>query len=96
MILHRPPPEIPRPALSLSLLSTCTMLSAEPVDTIQQQQHHNIATDSLIEDVNLTVIQHPYLDELADKIRTEPIPWQVRHTHTHTFILLLLLSIQQC
>ncbi|CDH54650.1 atpase v1 complex subunit h [Lichtheimia corymbifera JMRC:FSU:9682] len=52
------------------------MLSAEPVDTIQQQQHHNIATDSLIEDVNLTVIQHPYLDELADKIRTEPIPWQ--------------------
>lgn len=54
------------------------MLSAEPVDTIQQQQN-NIATDSLIEDVNLTVIQHPYLDELADKIRTEPIPWQVRH-----------------
>ncbi|KAI8140720.1 armadillo-type protein [Fennellomyces sp. T-0311] len=34
------------------------------------------ATESLIEDVTLTIIAHPYLDELAHKIRAESIPWE--------------------
>ena len=67
------------------------MLSAEApvVDTIITDESSNpvvietvtttdTATSSLIEDVTLTIIAHPYLDELADKIRQEPIPWQVR------------------
>ncbi|KAL1928691.1 hypothetical protein VTP01DRAFT_2477 [Rhizomucor pusillus] len=31
---------------------------------------------SLVHEVSVSVIAHPYLDELADKIRGEPIPWQ--------------------
>ncbi|KAI9496928.1 ATPase V1 complex subunit H [Zychaea mexicana] len=67
------------------------MLSAEAplVDTTVPDSNNNnvittdtatpatdTATSSLIEDVTLTIIAHPYLDELADKIRNEPIPWQ--------------------
>ncbi|KAI7851046.1 armadillo-type protein [Circinella umbellata] len=63
------------------------MLSAEAplVDTTLTDNASNpvvietttdTATSSLIEEVTLTIIAHPYLDELADKIRQEPIPWQ--------------------
>ncbi|KAI9493260.1 ATPase V1 complex subunit H [Zychaea mexicana] len=67
------------------------MLSAEAplVDTAVLDSNNNdttindtptpapdTATSSLIEDVTLTIIAHPYLDELADKIRNEPIPWE--------------------
>lgn len=34
-------------------------------------------TPDLLQDVTLSIISHPYLDELADKIRAETIPWEV-------------------
>ncbi|KAI8393735.1 armadillo-type protein [Radiomyces spectabilis] len=35
-----------------------------------------IAREDLIKDVTLSIISHPYLDDLLEKIRHEPIPWQ--------------------
>ncbi|KAG2228215.1 hypothetical protein INT45_011007 [Circinella minor] len=49
--------------------------SSNPV-VIETETTTDTATSSLIEEVTLTIIAHPYLDELADKIRQEPIPWQ--------------------
>ncbi|KAI9322898.1 V-ATPase subunit H-domain-containing protein [Dichotomocladium elegans] len=51
------------------------LAAADPIATVPVAEH-NIATESLIEDISLTIIQHPYLDDLVDKIRVEPIPWQ--------------------
>ncbi|KAI9274571.1 armadillo-type protein [Phascolomyces articulosus] len=53
-----------------------TTLPDSPAVVEVQTPHVDTATSSLIEDVTLTIIAHPYLDELVDKIRQEPIPWQ--------------------
>lgn len=35
------------------------------------------ARNDLLHDVKVTIISHPYLDDMLDKIRTKDIPWQV-------------------
>lgn len=35
------------------------------------------ARNDLLHDVKVTIISHPYLDDMLDKIRTKEIPWQV-------------------
>lgn len=39
-----------------------------------------LARDDLVEEVKLTIISHPYLDDTMNKIRQEPIPWEVKST----------------
>lgn len=51
---------------------------------IQQTSHHHeeetddmsLARNELIEQVKLTIISHPYLDDMLDKIRATEIPWE--------------------
>ncbi|KAF1804606.1 ATPase, V1 complex, subunit H [Mucor lusitanicus] len=51
---------------------------------IQQTSHHqqeetdamSFARNELIEQVKLTIISHPYLDDMLDKIRAAEIPWE--------------------
>ncbi|KAL9554891.1 hypothetical protein MBANPS3_002601 [Mucor bainieri] len=51
---------------------------------IQQTSHHHeeetdamsFARNELIEQVKLTIISHPYLDDMLDKIRATEIPWE--------------------
>lgn len=58
------------------------MLAA--VDALVQQTPQQIgeteamafARNELIEQVKLTIISHPYLDDMLDKIRTTEIPWE--------------------
>lgn len=35
------------------------------------------ARNDLVQDVKVTIISHPYLDDMLDKIRTKHIPWEV-------------------
>ncbi|RCH90842.1 H(+)-transporting V1 sector ATPase subunit H [Rhizopus azygosporus] len=35
-----------------------------------------LTRDDLVEEVKLTIISHPYLDDTMNKIRQEPIPWE--------------------
>lgn len=35
------------------------------------------ARNDLVHDVKVTIISHPYLDDMLDKIRTKDIPWEV-------------------
>lgn len=89
--LHRRPPPPLDPvwySLFFSVLfssrtTTTTMLSAEepvvaPALDARTEEFLTGGPLSLVHEVSVSVIAHPYLDELADKIRGEPIPWQVR------------------
>lgn len=58
------------------------MLAAADALIQQTSQHHEEETDDmslarneLIEQVKLTIISHPYLDDMLDKIRATEIPW---------------------
>lgn len=35
------------------------------------------ARNELVQDVKVTIISHPYLDDMLDKLRTKDIPWEV-------------------
>ena len=35
------------------------------------------ARNDLVQDVKVTIISHPYLDDMLEKIRIRDIPWQV-------------------
>jgi V-type H+-transporting ATPase subunit H len=53
------------------------MLSA--VTVIEPKDASNVSTctrDDLIEQVKLTIISHPYLDDTLNNIRQEPVPWE--------------------
>ncbi|KAG1454585.1 hypothetical protein G6F46_007379 [Rhizopus delemar] len=53
------------------------MLSA--VTVIEPKDASNVSTctrDDLIEQVKLTIISHPYLDDTLNSIRQEPVPWE--------------------
>jgi len=59
------------------------MLAAADALVQQTSQHHRQETDTmsyarneLIEQVKLTIISHPYLDDMLDKIRATEIPWE--------------------
>lgn len=38
------------------------------------------ARNDLVHDVKVTIISHPYLDDMLDKIRTKDIPWEVAYS----------------
>ncbi|CAO3665292.1 unnamed protein product [Rhizopus stolonifer] len=48
------------------------MLSAAAAEELQEL---TLARDGLLEEVKLTIISHPYLDDMMNKIRKEHIPW---------------------
>jgi hypothetical protein len=39
------------------------------------------ARNDLVQDVKITIISHPYLDDMLDKIRAKDIPWEVSLQH---------------
>lgn len=55
------------------------------------------ARNDLVQDVKITIISHPYLDDMLDKIRTKDIPWEVCSRRDFLYHLTYsYLGIQTC
>jgi hypothetical protein len=87
--LKRPPPFFPPFIFFFKMLTADAILSDAEIKSFEQNE--------LVDTVKMTIISHPYLDDMLHKIRARKIPWEVRHIKR--FILCIdcsLIGVSRC